>query len=622
MAYLTQTMPSEYIVRVLDVNGVVLGDGPITTVEEMTIARNLDSIDQASFKLPASDIRNELIAPRWRYDLYDHGKFMGRFIHSEKSLTSRRTDARQTILAYNLLIELAETSVHFFRSYNNQPISTIINDLVSLADGWSAEVESGLGNETITYEGESILSAIDKLRERAGLHYRLKLTDNPADKIIQFGAFGDNSGIRVTNLPGQVQADILRQQNIAMVESLGLVEDAGVIYNKLIPLGFGQGVSQLNISGATSGTYTVQNGTNQDGSSYYYIADAASVAAYGTIEKILTFSQIRPISNSDANILNAQNALKIAAETFLARHKDPQTTYRTSAIKTSTGLTPGDKIRLVYRGVVDGYGYVDVNTDLWVLGIEYQRQPGGVRTENLTISTTDEGQLNDNNIMIDLVQDASQTKLHIPASLAYSPIGPYTRRINSANDALFIVRIKGEVTALNRSLLRFRTGTLVSSVTATASGGDHRHKVGNYVTTSGTPNKQNRYVVAGNSVGTNQFSVWMDKLTTDPDADLWTYSGSGSLSINIAYGLYADTVYPAGVTISINGIDRTAALGGPWGSTGSSTGDVELDITDYLVNAAGGVRQNHEIVFGCASGQGEVEVEVNNLVTIQPIAVT
>jgi hypothetical protein len=38
------------------------------------------------------------------------------------------------------------------------------------------------------------------------------------------------------------------------------------------------------------------------------------------------------------------------------------------------------------------------------------------------------------------------------------------------------------------------------------------------------------------------------------------------------------------------------------------------------VEAAGGLRQNHTIVFGCASGQGEIEVEIDMLLSIQAIA--
>ena len=87
------------------------------------------------------------------------------------------------------------------------------------------------------------------------------------------------------------------------------------------------------------------------------------------------------------------------------------------------------------------------------------------------------------------------------------------------------------------------------------------------------------------------------------------------------YGIYADNQYPQGVRVTIDGIDRTVALGGPWAASNAAI-DIELNITDYLVNAAGGLRQNHTIVISCASGQGEVEVGVEMLCSIQAIAVS
>jgi hypothetical protein len=39
--------------------------------------------------------------------------------------------------------------------------------------------------------------------------------------------------------------------------------------------------------------------------------------------------------------------------------------------------------------------------------------------------------------------------------------------------------------------------------------------------------------------------------------------------------------YPDTLNITINGIDRTAALGGPWGD-GSTAFELALDITDYV----------------------------------------
>jgi hypothetical protein len=89
------------------------------------------------------------------------------------------------------------------------------------------------------------------------------------------------------------------------------------------------------------------------------------------------------------------------------------------------------------------------------------------------------------------------------------------------------------------------------------------------------------------------------------------------------YGVFEDSHYPQNISIYINGVDRTLALGGPWAPTDAAV-EVEVDITEYLVNAVGGLRQTHEIRFmvtGGTNNQGSIDMQVDMLCTIQAIAV-
>ena len=98
-------------------------------------------------------------------------------------------------------------------------------------------------------------------------------------------------------------------------------------------------------------------------------------------------------------------------------------------------------------------------------------------------------------------------------------------------------------------------------------------------------------------------------------------------AITMVYGLYEDNVgadgsyYPKVISMWIDGIDRSVALGGPWAAASNTPVDVEFEITSYLVEAAGGLRQNHTVEFRCASWQWDIEVECDLLLTIQAIAV-
>ena len=71
-----------------------------------------------------------------------------------------------------------------------------------------------------------------------------------------------------------------------------------------------------------SNTDASEPGTNDDGSSFYYIEDTTSQAAYGVIERVIERSDIRPLSNSLTNIQNAANVLYRAALTYLLKYKE------------------------------------------------------------------------------------------------------------------------------------------------------------------------------------------------------------------------------------------------------------------------------------------------------------
>ena len=84
----------------------------------------------------------------------------------------------------------------------------------------------------------------------------------------------------------------------------------------------------------------------------------------------------------------------------------------------------------------------------------------------------------------------------------------------------------------------------------------------------------------------------------------------------MVYGIYEDTTYPQTISITVDG---TAVTGGPWAPTNAEE-EEEIDITSLLTT--GTLRMNHQIVFSCTTGQGEIEFECDMLVSIQAIQVS
>lgn len=681
-------MSTEFRIDVLDSTGVRVDEGPLTTVLALEDTARLDAIGSAQFTLPAEDPRGANINAGALFDIYDRvDGYLGRFYYRSKTIDAKAAGGAQLVVAcHNQLIELARKSVYFRRTYVAQAVDDVIQDLAALVAGWSDVTDAGIGSTSVSYEGESVLLAVDVLRDRWNKHFRLGEA-----RVLEFGAFGADSGLTLTNVRGQVQGEIALNTNIALVETIRLVDESDEVFNYIIPLGAGQGTAQLTIEQATLGTYTVETGTNDDGSHYYFIQDATSVAAYGRREKILSFPSIRPITNSDANILNAANALKLTAEAYLARHLVPKVTYAIAVRGLRENVSVGDLVRLQYRGVVDGYSFIDVNADFYVMDVTRKRDVNGTRTATLVIAAVADRRTSDTDVMMDVVSDIRALKVSVPLSLARTAHGPYVLRLSLSHTAEFTVRIGSEVLFLNYAILRFRTSPLKSSVTAAASGGgsaptsgassaattssggastsgadtSHTHTVTVAAHTHNVTTNNHTHTIpikddgTGSAVRYNATNHWFTCSTGLGSDSVATSSSGGGETVSSAsggsssptssggsshthstpnhshnmphthdvtiaahshdliYGVYEDTEYPTDITVTVNGDGSYIT-----DTTTPESHEIEIDITADLNDAVGGLRQNHRILFECASGQGEVECEVDILCTIQAIAVS
>lgn len=609
---------SPFRIDILDAAGNRLGDGPLTTVLSLSDTRSLDKIGELQFALPASDPRTALVRAGRRFDVWDEQDgYLGRFFYRTRNLAEQDGIGALQVSAWDALRDLGRDTVGFRRVYNFEPVEDVINDLVGLVPGWTANVEDNIGHTTVTYEGESPFRAVDEMRDRWHRHFRLQSYD-PGLYVLDFGSFGERLPVRLTNLQGQVQSDYARSIEVAYIDRLSFVDESDLIYNCVIAVGGGQGTTQLTMEQATAGDYPVESRANQDGSLSYFIEDTGSSGEYGRQWYILSLPNIRPITNSEANIVNAANALKLTAESFLSKHLVPKVVYTATVRGLRSELKVGDLVRITYRGQVEGYSYIDVDEDFYVMDVRRSRSLSGDRMAQITIATTSERRTSDEDTIIGMVHDLNSLKVHVQPTLAYSPVGPYIKRFkNGGPHALFHVRIGSEVLYLNYAILRFHTSPLKSSVEASAANGAHNHKMFTFDAFQAADAADCRYLARDISGGNNHVIVGTNAGSPD---DLYTRDTSSDHTHDMTYGVFEDSTYPRNISIYINGVDRTTDLGGTWAPT-SIEYEVELDITDILVNEPGGLRQTHEIEFRAANGKGEVECEVDMLVTIQAIAV-
>ncbi len=155
----------------------------------------------------------------------------------------------------------------------------------------------------------------------------------------------------------------------------------------------------VKLDAVVGGSTPIQTAMGPDGEEYHYLEDATSVAAYGARTKVLQMKSVTPISVAESGFVTASSTLYQLANTWLQRHKDPQTVYELVPVglKHISGGSPtfevGQKARVSYRGVTNhGAGaaqWLAVNEDLWLMGYRRQFNADGVDTWSLEVSTVD-----------------------------------------------------------------------------------------------------------------------------------------------------------------------------------------------------------------------------------------
>ena len=375
-------------VEVLDTSGVRQG---IVNLTSCTITRNLDSAGRIELAMPATDkaaldlmaIGRSVRVYRSHPKTYIGGGILLRSTMSVNAggmaLTWEATDQFEELRRENTLLGLV---------YNNRSIQAVVKNLVQRVSGWQVGFDNVSGNTSTRFQGASILQALTSVAQLHGYHLRLA-----GDRLLQFGAFGADNGVRLSNITRQMGNDRMLNGAVA-IETLNIDYEGHEIVNWIVPVA-GQGDAALTLRRATtSSPYTIGTMTGPDGRTVYYLSDASSISSYGTIQRIVQASQpIIIVEPSENGLINAANVLYDWAASHLERVKDPQTVYSVSGANIPRGLLPGDKIRLAYKGRTRRFGevvrYIDINELFWVIVVTESYNLSGNMVQ-LQISSTDE----------------------------------------------------------------------------------------------------------------------------------------------------------------------------------------------------------------------------------------
>lgn len=609
-----------------------VGAGPVWTLRSASVTRALDGVGSISITAPLTDQRaGELLTNERRAIVYAEAdgvtREIGRGILRRVRVSESETGYLLTADGPDELDELKRVNTLLARSFSAINANTAAATLVGLAAGWSGTYTIGESEAiSLRYDGVTVWKALLELAAQKGVHVRA----GTSSRTVEIGAFGSDAGLRIMNTL-QMGQEVGRNDSVALIDTLKIQRDSEDVVNWLLPLGQGEGEAALTLARSTrSAPYTIQTTTGPDGRTLYYLSDAASIASFGTVQKVATFRQIGAISNSDTDLINAANALYDTAAAWLQRSSQRLDSYSVTLRKVRKTIRPGDKVRLVWRGIVtrDGvpYTYANIDADMWVMKVTERWGLEG-QTVDLDVQTVDRQALDEAEIVVGALEAIEIQSLRVqtyPSVRSYV----YRREVAPSFNATIPVEITSATTALQRARLRLVTRAFRVTATAAASGG------GSTVTSlSGGANN----VSTGSQIFGTSDVVGTTLVSTTPSSHSHTFTPGSHTHLssipghthsvtvpahthNLTYGINDDTETPTTISLWINGIDRTAALGGPWATSPGAINQV-FDITTYLVNAAGGLRQAHTVEVRCTGGRGEIEATVELYETVQAIAV-
>jgi hypothetical protein len=629
--------------EVYDGSGNRETEGPVVNIRNASITRVLDGVGNVSFGVPATDKRAmDLLVNDAKVRIYaferNTKRLLGTGIIRQRRFNASSGDVLLSVSGPDELDDLTRKSVLLALEYDDETIAHIVNGdtgltgLLDLVSGWSATVTAS-GNHYARFDGMSVLKALQELVEAKGTHFRL----GTSASTIEVGDFGTDNGLVLVQAESYTP-DMDSNDTIGLIESIVITEDGKDTIDFIVALGAGDGETRLDLSLSDrsivgGADYDIQSDTF-NGKTYYYIGTSTKtiaqiIADNSLTMKVLVFDQIQVQSNSAADLLTASNALFDVAEAYLNRHKDLHTEYSIVARKIRSNIKPGDKMRLTYKGwIADSNGNLlppqDINDLFWVMEVTENINIDEITT-SLKLASVDRVQKDAARIIVGELEKARIRELNIKAFTSkYNFV--FEKEIDSTHDVLLPLEFTSRTLRVRSVILRLETTPFRTTATGAASGGsssqtsagggDHTHVMFGNGFGAVIPTANTLYNAAGGQT--------VGFYANGSPATLTTFASSGTHTHDVTipshthalnYGINDDTVYPADVTITINGVDRTTALGGDWGASGSAV-DVTLDITQYITGEAT-LQKVHPILFGCGSSQGMVKVTVTVYEDIQ-----
>lgn len=632
-----------------------IGEGPIISVRSATVRRPLDGAGTFNVNCTAPDLRaltlleTDRLIRIWSED-QGGMRLRGEGIITDWQLTESPAGVGFKISGPDVLEQLKRKNTLLGRIYNQETLQDVVDDLITLAPGWSVELDASIASEVVDarFDGTNLFKAFRSIALRYGYHIRAKLDGDfdplTASRTIQIGPFGTDTGLRINKVV-TINSEALANDALLLPQDFKKNRkiESNNYFNTIIPNGAGEGVAALSLreayeeNGNTGRAYPIQLITGPDGRTLYYISTTTyPTGSYtdftedpASAIKVGQYKDIAPLSNSYADRRNASEALYAQAVADLERNSAVQIKYNAVVKNAKQNILAGDKVRLDYKAEIEVQGanadetdvfqYFSESGDFFVMSAD---ESIGTEGSSLTLelSNLDKFEQDEIELIFDTI-DSMETRNLKPNLIAGPPSAYVFRRDLFAGFPIKIpVEFTDAVTELLRVRFRLITKKLVSTLSITIP--SHRHKMFTYVANLGGTWSSNQYQYRVNTGP--PFNNNLNIVTTYLGATADMYTDGESPEVDVAISdPEEDTQTPTGITVWFEGTDVTNTLFGV-STLASSGGEINVladagELANLFTDATGGLQQLHELEIRCASGRGAVEAVIEVFATTQAI---
>lgn len=634
-------------------------------VSNVRITDRINQIGECEFTLPATVAKQLSVARGLKYKLYHESLgLLGTYTHYDDTMAV--DEKTVTVKAYDRLVELANQTAGFGRAFTDQPyasLAAVFTNPFSFTRTYESTFDQTQILPALEIQGESFLRALDVLRQYVRGFFR-----RDSDTVMHFGDFSATTPVVRLMAPALAFADA--GGDYATITQLQRERHGSGVVNRVIPFGAGVGETVVDLRYSSRTTpYTILFGPFYGGVDAYYINDAASVTAYGVVDRVLSFTEVRPITNSAADLENAANAVYDLSVAYLQKNKDPLDIYTASCINLPYTVKVGDLARIDYHGVAtledETVAWLTLdNQKFFITEIVRDFGESGNPTAQLTLSSSGEQIVGTTEVFTSLMGDVGSLKLRVQPTMGYYNKSSPTLPIAPGRNVEFSFYIGAEMLQINEMKVEFtlmplrsftnvvgastaNTTSTQPSSTATsnslsndAAGGTSTntapvsitHRVG---VVTGAPTGTPIYWDGGTtSFNTAAASGYVNTSTESHShdhshhhsVDIPSHAHSMAHFHSIEFGVTDDTQSPVGVSVQINGdtVDHiiNTATGVDVGTAASGDGLYIVDIRPTLLAQGDFRNKTHTVLFQAVGNQGQIFAQLLSRVTSQPIAVS